>query len=132
MGPSVDSKLNNNPLLLHPGSRGPLTYCRREYQSLRWFRRQARRIFFTALRASLTRLRRVARSLRSQKKNNNLWHPGHSYYVYGRHILIVGTLGGYRSQFTHTFARLSTPRLNVESNISWCQLPIIVNNLGER
>ena len=27
----------------HPGSRGPLTYCRREYQSLRWFRRQARR-----------------------------------------------------------------------------------------
>ena len=25
----------------HPGSRGPLKYCRREYQSLRWFRRQA-------------------------------------------------------------------------------------------
>ena len=49
----------------HPGSRGPLTYCRREYQSLHWFRRL---FFFSALRASLTRLRRVARSLRSQKK----------------------------------------------------------------
>ena len=49
----------------HPGSRGPLRYCWRDNQSLRWFRRQARR---AALRASLTRLRRVTRSLRSQKK----------------------------------------------------------------
>ena len=45
----------------YAGFRGPLTYCRREYQSLCWFRRVKRRFFF--LGAS----RRAARSLRSQK-----------------------------------------------------------------
>ena len=40
---------------IHPGSEGPLTYCRSEYQSLCWFRR-----------------RRFARSLRSPKNKQPL------------------------------------------------------------
>ena len=42
---------------LHPGSRGPLTYCRSEYQSLRWSRP-----------VDAASSRRLAGSLRSQKK----------------------------------------------------------------
>ena len=48
----VDSLCSRPPLFTHvgyghAGFRGPLTYCRREYQSLRWFRRVARRFFFS-------------------------------------------------------------------------------------